>query len=238
MRDKMKYEIKIPLDLQIHQDLQDFDYRFKYLNNQFRGRYKTTEINTSYPKKKILPAFIVSVILGCINLIAIGLIFMQRLPIWVLIPTSALFILAQFYFEKVLSDVKTLKSLTEDIIAEYNAIDTADVRTPYPMLKYTVSTLDDGIDLHVVVKQLKRGEEANLHNLVETMMTNEQSQPYSHKDPQTVDLYKRMNEISNGEEYDPNYVHYVEVDELNNFTNATLNKLKLTEDELKWRIKS
>jgi hypothetical protein len=227
----MSYQIKIPLDLNIHQDLQDFDYRFKYLNNQFRGRYKTTEINTSYPTKKILPAFIVSVILGCINLIAIWLIFMQRLPIWVLIPTSALFILAQFYIEKVLSDVKTLKSLTEDIIAEYNAIDTADVRTQYPMLKYTVSTLDDGIDLHVVVKQLKRGEEANLHNLVETMMTNEQSQPYSLKDAATVDLYKRMKEISNGEVYDPNYVHYIEVDELNDFTNATLNKLQLTPEE-------
>lgn len=225
----MSYQIKIPLDLNIHQDLQDFDYRFKYLNNQFRGRYKTTDGNTSYPTKKILPAFIVTLILGCINLIAIALIFMQRLPLWVLIPTSALFLVSQFYFEKVLSDVKTLKSLTEDIIAEYNAIDTADVRTPYPMLKYTVLTIDDGIDLHVVVKQLKRGEEANLDNIVTTTITNEQS--YSLKDLQTVDLYKRMNEISNGEEYDPNYVHYVEVDELNNFTNATLNKLKLTEDE-------
>ena len=225
----MSYQIKIPLDLNIHQDLQDFDYRFKYLNNQFRGRYKTTDVNTSYPTKKILPAFIVTLILGGINLIAIALIFMQRLPIWVLIPTSALFLVSQFYFEKVLSDVKTLKSLTEDIIAEYNAIDTADVRTPYPMLKYTVSTIDDCIDLHVVVKQLKRGEEANLDNIVTTMITNEQS--YSLKDLQTVDLYKRMNEISNGEEYDPNYIHYVEVDELNNFTNATLNKLKLTEDE-------
>lgn len=222
----MSYQIKIPLDLNIHQDLQDFDYRFKYLNNQFRGRYKTTDVNTSYPTKKILPGFIVTLILGCINLITIALIFMQRLPLWVLIPTSALFLVSQFYFEKVLSDVKTLKSLTEDIIAEYNAIDTADVRTPYPMLKYTVSTLDDGIDLHVVVKQLKRGEEANLDNIVTTMITNEQS--YSLKDLQTVDLYKRMNEISNGEEYDPNYIHYVEVDELNNFTNATLNKLKLT----------
>ena len=89
--------------------------------------------------------------------------------------------------------------------------------------------IDRGIDLHVVVKQLKRGEEANLDNIVTTTITNEQS--YSLKDLQTVDLYKRMNEISNGEEYDPNYVHYVEVDELNNFTNATLNKLKLTEDE-------
>lgn len=225
----MSYQIKIPLDLNIHQDLQDFDYRFKYLNNQFRGRYKTTDVNTSYPTKKILSAFIVTLILGCINLIAIALIFMQRLPLWVLIPTSALFLVSQFYFEKVLSDVKTLKSLTEDIIAEYNAIDTADVRTPYPMLKYTVLTIDDGIDLHVVVKQLKRGEEANLDNIVTTTITNEQS--YSLKDLQTVDLYKRMNEISNGEEYDPNYVHYVEVDELNNFTNATLNKLKLTEDE-------
>lgn len=225
----MSYQIKIPLDLNIHQDLQDFDYRFKYLNNQFRGRYKTTDVNTSYPTKKILPAFIVTLILGCINLIAIALIFMQRLPLWVLIPTSALFLVSQFYFEKVLSDVKTLKSLTEDIIAEYNAIDTADVRTPYPMLKYTVSTVDDCIDLHVVVKQLKRGEEANLHNLVETMITNEQS--YSLKDLQTVELYKLMNEIANGEEYDPNYIHYVEVDELNNFTNATLNKLHLTEDE-------
>ena len=48
----MSYQIKLPLDLHIHQDLQDFDYRFKYLNNQFRGRYKTTEINTSYPTKK------------------------------------------------------------------------------------------------------------------------------------------------------------------------------------------
>lgn len=225
----MSYQIKIPLDLHIHQDLQDFDYRFKYLNNQFRGRYKTTDVNTSYPTKKILPAFIVTLILGGINLIAIALIFMQRLPIWVLIPTSALFLVSQFYFEKVLSDVKTLKSLTEDIIAEYNAIDTADVRTPYPMLKYTVSTIDDCIDLHVVVKQLKRGEEANLHNLVETMITNEQS--YSLKDLQTVELYKRMNEIANGEEYDPNHIHYVEVDELNNFTNATLKKLHLTEDE-------
>ena len=225
----MSYQIKIPLDLHIHQDLQDFDYRFKYLNNQFRGRYKTTDVNTSYPTKKILPAFIVTLILGGINLIAIALIFMQRLPIWVLIPTSALFLVSQFYFEKVLSDVKTLKSLTEDIIAEYNAIDTADVRTPYPMLKYTVSTIDDCIDLHVVVKQLKRGEEANLDNIVTTTMTNEQS--YSLKDTATVDLYKRMNEISNGEEYDPNYVHYVEVDELNNFTNATLKKLHLTEDE-------
>ena len=225
----MSYQIKIPLDLNIHQDLQDFDYRFKYLNNQFRGRYKTTDVNTSYPTKKILPAFIVTLILGCINLIAIALIFMQRLPLWVLIPTSALFLVSQFYFEKVLSDVKTIKSLTEDIIAEYNAIDTADVRTPYPMLKYTVSTVDDCIDLHVVVKQLKRGEEANLHNLVETMITNEQS--YSLKDLQTVELYKRMNEIANGEEYDPNYIHYVEVDELNNFTNATLNKSHLTEDE-------
>lgn len=225
----MSYQIKIPLDLNIHQDLLDFDYRFKYLNNQFRGRYKTTDVNTSYPTKKILSAFIVTLILGCINLIAIALIFMQRLPLWVLIPTSALFLVSQFYFEKVLSDVKTLKSLTEDIIAEYNAIDTADVRTPYPMLKYTVLTIDDGIDLHVVVKQLKRGEEANLDNIVTTTITNEQS--YSLKDLQTVDLYKRMNEISNGEEYDPNYVHYVEVDELNNFTNATLNKLKLTEDE-------
>lgn len=225
----MSYQIKIPLDLHIHQDLQDFDYRFKYLNNQFRGRYKTTDVNTSYPTKKILPAFIVTLILGGINLIAIALIFMQRLPIWVLIPTSALFLVSQFYFEKVLSDVKTLKSLTEDIIAEYNAIDTADVRTPYPMLKYTVSTIDDCIDLHVVVKQLKRGEEANLHNLVETMITNEQS--YSLKDTATVELYKRMNEISNREEYDPNYIHYVEVDELNNFTNATLNKLHLTEEE-------
>lgn len=225
----MSYQIKIPLDLNIHQDLLDFDYRFKYLNNQFRGRYKTTAVNTSYPTKKILSAFIVTLILGCINLIAIALIFMQRLPLWVLIPTSALFLVSQFYFEKVLSDVKTLKSLTEDIIAEYNAIDTADVRTPYPMLKYTVLTIDDGIDLHVVVKQLKRGEEANLDNIVTTTITNEQS--YSLKDLQTVDLYKRMNEISNGEEYDPNYVHYVEVDELNNFTNATLNKLKLTEDE-------
>ena len=225
----MSYQIKIPLDLNIHQDLQDFDYRFKYLNNQFRGRYKTTDVNTSYPTKKILPAFIVTRILGCINLIAIALIFMQRLPLWVLIPTSALFLVSQFYFEKVLSDVKTLKSLTEDIIAEYNAIDTADVRTPYPMLKYTVSTVDDCIDLHVVVKQLKCGEEANLHNLVETMIINEQS--YSLKDLQTVELYKRMNEIANGEEYDPNYIHYVEVDELNNFTNATLNKLHLTEDE-------
>lgn len=233
----MSYQIKIPLDLNIHQDLQDFDYRFKYLNNQFRGRYKTTDVNTSYPTKKILPGFIVTLILACINLITIALIFMQRLPLWVLIPTSALFLVSQFYFEKVLSDVKTLKSLTEDIIAEYNAIDTADVRTPYPMLNYTVSTLDDGIDLHVVVKQLKRGEEANLDNIVTTMITNEQS--YSLKDLQTVDLYKRMNEISNGEEYDPNYIHYVEVDELNNFTNATLNKLKLTEDEkLNWRIKS
>lgn len=225
----MSYQIKIPLDLHIHQDLQDFDYRFKYLNNQFRGRYKTTDVNTSYPTKKILPAFIVTLILGGINLIAIALIFMQRLPIWVLIPTSALFLVSQFYFEKVLSDVKTLKSLTEDIIAEYNAIDTADVRTPYPMLKYTVLTIDDCIDLHVVVKQLKRGEEANLHNLVETMITNEQS--YSLKDLQTIELYKRMNEIANGEEYDPNHIHYVEVDELNNFTNATLNKLHLTEDE-------
>ena len=222
----MSYQIKIPLDLNIHQDLQDFDYRFKYLNNQFRGRYKTTDVNTSYPTKKILPGFIVTLILACINLITIALIFMQRLPLWVLIPTSALFLVSQFYFEKVLSDVKTLKSLTEDIIAEYNAIDTADVRTPYPMLKYTVSTLDDGIVLHVAVKQLKRGEEANLDNIVTTMITNEQS--YSLKDLQTVDLYKRMNEISNGEEYDPNYIHYVEVDELNNFTNATLNKLKLT----------
>ena len=222
----MSYQIKIPLDLNIHQDLQDFDYRFKYLNNQFRGRYKTTDVNTSYPTKKILPGFIVTLILGCINLITIALIFMQRLPLWVLIPTSALFLVSQFYFEKVLSDVKTLKSLTEDIIAEYNAIDTADVRTPYPMLNYTVSTLDDGIVLHVAVKQLKRGEEANLDNIVTTMITNEQS--YSLKDLQTVDLYKRMNEISNGEEYDPNYTHYVEVDELNNFTNATLNKLKLT----------
>ena len=227
----MSYQIKIPLDLQIHQDLQDFDYRFKYLNNQFRGRYKTTDVNTSYPTKKILPAFIVTLILGCINLIAIALIFRQRLPLWVLIPTSALFLVSQFYFEKVLSDVKTLKSLTEDIIAEYNAIDTADVRTPYPMLKYTVSTIDDCIDLHVVVKQLKRGEEANLNNLITTMMTTEQLRSYSLKDATTVDLYKLMNEISNGEEYDPNYVHYVEVDELNNFTNATLNKLKLTEDE-------
>ena len=225
----MSYQIKIPLDLPIHQDLQDFDYRFKYLNNQFRGRYKTTDVNTSYPTKKILPAFIVTLILGGINLIAITLIFMQRLPIWILIPTSALFLVSQFYFEKVLSDVKTLKSLTEDIIAEYNAINTADVRTPYPMLKYTVSTIDDCIDLHVVVKQLKRGEEANLHNLVETTITNEQS--YSLKDLQTVELYKRMNEIANGEEYDPNYIHYVEVDELNNFTNATLNKLHLTEEE-------
>ena len=222
----MSYQIKIPLDLNIHQDLQDFDYRFKYLNNQFRGRYKTTDVNTSYPTKKILPGFIVTLILACINLITIALIFMQRLPLWVLIPTSALFLVSQFYFEKVLSDVKTLKSLTEDIIAEYNAIDTADVRTPYPMLNYTVSTLDDGIVLHVAVKQLKRGEEANLDNIVTTMITNEQS--YSLKDLQTVDLYKRMNEISNGEEYDPNYIHYVEVDELNNFTNATLNKLKLT----------
>ena len=222
----MSYQIKIPLDLNIHQDLQDFDYRFKYLNNQFRGRYKTTDVNTSYPTKKILPGFIVTLILACINLITIALIFMQRLPLWVLIPTSALFLVSQFYFEKVLSDVKTLKSLTEDIIAEYNAIDTADVRTPYPKLKYTVSTLDDGIVLHVAVKQLKRGEEANLDNIVTTMITNEQS--YSLKDLQTVDLYKRMNEISNGEEYDPNYIHYVEVDELNNFTNATLNKLKLT----------
>lgn len=227
----MSYQIKIPLDLQIHQDLQDFDYRFKYLNNQFRGRYKTTDVNTSYPKKKILPAFIVTLILGCINLIAIALIFMQRLPLWVLIPTSALFLVSQFYFEKVLSDVKTLKSLTEDIIAEYNATDTADVRTPYPMLKYTVSTIDDCIDLHVVVKQLKRGEEANLNNLITTMMTTEQLRSYNLKDATTVDLYKLMNEISNGEEYDPNYVHYVEVDELNNFDNATLNKLKLTEDE-------
>lgn len=225
----MSYQIKIPLDLHIHQDLQDFDYRFKYLNNQFRGRYKTTDVNTSYPTKKILPAFIVTLILGGINLIAIALIFMQRLPIWILIPTSALFLVSQFYFEKVLSDVKTLKSLTEDIIAEYNAIDTADVRTPYPMLKYTVLTIDGCIDLHVVVKQLKRGEEANLHNLVETTITNEQS--YSLKDLQTVELYKRMNEIANGEEYDPNHIHYVEVDELNNFTNATLNKLHLTEDE-------
>ena len=233
----MSYQIKIPLDLNIHQDLQDFDYRFKYLNNQFRGRYKTTDVNTSYPTKKILPGFIVTLILACINLITIALIFMQRLPLWVLIPTSALFLVSQFYFEKVLSDVKTLKSLTEDIIAEYNAIDTADVRTQYPMLNYTVSTLDDGIVLHVAVKQLKRGEEANLDNIVTTMITNEQS--YSLKDLQTVDLYKRMNEISNGEEYDPNYIHYVEVDELNNFTNATLNKLKLTEDEkLNWRIKS
>lgn len=227
----MSYQIKIPLDLQIHQDLQDFDYRFKYLNNQFRGRYKTTDVNTSYPKKKILPAFIVTLILGCINLIAIALIFMQRLPLWVLIPTSALFLVSQFYFKKVLSDVKTLKSLTEDIIAEYNATDTADVRTPYPMLKYTVSTIDDCIDLHVVVKQLKRGEEANLNNLITTMITTEQLRSYSLKDATTVDLYKLMNEISNGEEYDPNYVHYVEVDELNNFDNATLNKLKLTEDE-------
>ena len=225
----MSYQIKIPLDLHIHQDLQDFDYRFKYLNNQFRGRYKTTDVNTSYPTKKILPAFIVTLILGGINLIAIALIFMQRLPIWVLIPTSALFLVSQFYFEKVLSDVKTLKSLTEDIIAEYNSQDTTDVRTPYPMLKYTVLTIDDCIDLHVVVKQLKRGEEANLHNLVETMITNEQS--YSLKDLQTIELYKRMNEIANGEEYDPNHIHYVEVDELNNFTNATLNKLHLTEDE-------
>ena len=233
----MSYRIKIPLDLNIHQDLQDFDYRFKYLNNQFRGRYKTTDVNTSYPTKKILPGFIVTLILGCINLITIALIFMQRLPLWVLIPTSALFLVSQFYFEKVLSDVKTLKSLTEDIIAEYNAIDTADVRTAYPMLKYTVSTRDDGIDLHVVVTQLKRGEEANLDNIVTTTITNEQS--YSLNDRQTVDLYKRMNEISNGEEYDPNYIHYVEVDELNNFTNATLNKLKLTYDEkLNWRIKS
>ena len=231
MRDKMSYQIKIPLDLNIHQDLQDFDYRFKYLNNQFRGRYKTTDVNTSHPTKKILPAFIVTLILGCINLITIVLIFMQKLPLWILIPTSALFLVSQFYFEKVRSDVKTLKSLTEDIIAEYNAIDTADVRTQYPMLKYTVSTLDDCIDLHVVVKQLKRGEEANLNNLIITMMDNEQSQPYSLKDAATVDLYKRMNEISNGEEYDPNYVHYVEVDELNNFTNATLKKLHLTEDE-------
>ena len=119
--------------------------------------------------------------------------------------------------------------MTEDIIAEYNSQDTADVRTPYPMLKYTVSTIDDGIDLHVVVKQLKRGEEANLNNLIITMMDNEQS--YSLKDTATVDLYKRMNEISNGEEYDPNYIHYVEVDELNNFTNATLNKLHLTPEE-------
>ena len=223
----MSYKIKIPLDLNIHQDLQDFDYRFKYLNNQFRGRYKTTDVNTSYPTKKILPAFIVTLILGCINLIAIALIFMQRLPLWVLIPTSALFLVSQFYFEKVLSDVKTLKSLTEDIIAEYNAIDTADVRTPYPMLKYTVSTIDDCIDLHVVVKQLKRGEEANLNNLITTMMTTEQLRSYSLKDATTVDLYKLMNEISNGEEYDPNYVHYVEVDELNNFDNATLNKLPI-----------
>ena len=219
----MSYKIKIPLDLNIHQDLQDFDYRFKYLNNQFRGRYITTDVNTSYPTKKILPAFIVTLILGCINLIAIALIFMQRLPLWVLIPTSALFLVSQFYFEKVLSDVKTLKSLTEDIIAEYNAIDTADVRTPYPMLKYTVSTVDDCIVLHVVVKQLKRGQEANLDNLVETMLANEQT--YSLKDAATVDLYKRMNEIANGEEYDPKYVHYLEVDELNNFDNATLNKL-------------
>ena len=225
----MSYQIKIPLDLNIHQDLQDFDYRFKYLNNQFRGRYKTTDVNTSYPTKKILPAFIVTLILGCINLIAIVLIFMQRLPIWILIPTSALFLVSQFYFEKVLSDVKTLKALTEDIIAEYNAIDTADVRTQYPMLKYTVSTIDDCIDLHVVVKQLRRGQEANLDNIVITMMDNEQS--YSLKDLQTVELYKRMNEIANGEEYDPNYIHYVEVDELNNFTNATLNKSHLTEDE-------
>ena len=225
----MSYQIKIPLDLHIHQDLQDFDYRFKYLNNQFRGRYKTTDVNTSYPTKKILPAFIVTLILGGINLIAIALIFMQRLPIWVLIPTSALFLVSQFYFEKVLSDVKTLKSLTEDIIAEYNSQDTTDVRTPYPMLKYTVSTIDDSIDLHVVVKQLRRGQEANLDNIVITMMDNEKS--YSLKDLQTVDLYKRMKEIANGEEYDPNYVHYVEVDELNNFTNATVNKLRLTEDE-------
>lgn len=225
----MSYQIKIPLDLNIHQDLQDFDYRFKYLNNQFRGRYKTTDVNTSYPTKKILPAFIVTLILGCINLIAIVLIFMQRLPIWILIPTSALFLVSQFYFEKVLSDVKTLKALTEDIIVEYNSQDTTDVRTQYPMLKYTVSTIDDSIDLHVVVKQLRRGQEANLDNIVITMMDNEKS--YSLKDLQTVDLYKRMKEIANGEEYDPNYVHYVEVDELNNFTNATVNKLRLTEDE-------
>lgn len=124
--------------------------------------------------------------------------------------------------------------MTEDIIAEYNAMNAADVRTPYPMLKYTVSTVDDCIDLHVVVKQLKRGEEANLHTLVETI-TNEQS--YSLKDLQTVELYKRMNEIANGEEYDPNYIHYVEVDELNNFTNATLNKLHLTEDEKNFSIR-
>ena len=97
------------------------------------------------------------------------------------------------------------------------------------MLKYTVSTIDDCIDLHVVVKQLRRGQEANLDNIVITMMDNEQS--YSLKDLQTVELYKRMNEIANGEEYDPNYIHYVEVDELNNFTNATLNKLHLTEEE-------
>jgi hypothetical protein len=148
-----------------------------------------------------------------------------------LIPTSALFLVSQFYFEKVLSDVKRLQALSEDIFAEYISQDTTDVRTPYPMLKYTVSNLDDGIDLHVVVKQLKRGEEANLNNLITTMMTTEQSRSYSLKDAATVDLYKRMNEISNGEEYDPNYVHYVEVDELNNFTNATLNKLHLTEDE-------
>ena len=231
MRDKMSYQIKIPLDLNIHQDLQDFDYRFKYLNNEFRGRYKTTEINTSYPTKKMWPMFLLTFLIGLINLLVIIFIFIYALPLWVLIPTSALFLASQFYFEKVRSDVKTLKSLTEDIIAEYNAIDTADVRTQYPMLKYTVSTLDDGIDLHVVVKQLKRGEEANLNNLIITMMTNEQSQPYSLKDAATVDLYKRMNEISNGEEYDPNYIHYAEVDELNNFTNATLNKLHLTEDE-------
>lgn len=192
----MKYEIKIPLDLNIHQDLQDFDYRFKYLNNEFRGRYKTTDINTSYPTKKIIPMFLLTLLIGIINMSAIILIFIYNLPIWILIPTSALFILAQVYFEKVLSDVKSLKTLSEDIIAEYNALDTTDVRTPYPMLKYTVATDEDYIDLQVFVKQLRRGDEANLENLVETMLENEQA--YSLKDRQTVEIFKLIKEISKG----------------------------------------
>lgn len=219
--------VKIPTEIKIAQELQDYDTDFKILVNEYRNTGVEIADEDLYKLKNYGLRIKFGLLLNIALVIGTVLWLINKQNILYTIPFGVFV----FYHNRT---THRRYQMIHDITTQYDKVVDEKNTSVEPLIEKYPTLLflaDEYLDthLHVAVKQSVKGEEITLENIINNTLD---SKRHSLEDPKIVELFQHINDLNQGHDvkYDPDVLYYYEVDELNDLSSATIKTL--TRDEV------
>lgn len=214
--------VKIPTEIKIAQELQDYDMDFKILVNEYHNTGIEIDDNDLYKLKNYGLRLKFGLLLNIALVIGIVLWLINTQNILYILPFGVIVFYHNLTTQRRYHMIQDITKRYDEVMDEQNA-SAKPLLEKYPTLLF----LNDGYlntHLQVAVKQSVKGEEITLENLINNTLD---SKRHSLEDPKIVELFQHLNDLNQGHDvkYDPDVMYYYEVDELNDLSSATVKTL-------------